>query len=63
MQCICCNLDNLSKNTVAINKKLLGRNIKNYYCLDCLADFLNCSIEDIIEKIYEFKENGCALFI
>ena len=60
--CIACGIDNLSKNTIGINKKLLGDKIENYYCIDCLADYLEVSKQDIIDKIDEFKEQGCKLF-
>ena len=38
--CIICGQKNLSKNTVGINKKLLGEDIENFYCMDCLAEYL-----------------------
>ena len=60
--CIACGLDHLPKNTIGINKKLLGDKIENYYCIDCLADYLEVSKQDIIDKIDEFKEQGCKLF-
>lgn len=60
--CVACGKINLEKNVIGINKKLLGENIKNYYCMDCLADYLGCTVEDLLEKIAEFKEAGCKLF-
>lgn len=57
-----CGKRNLIKNEIGINKKLLGENIDNYYCVDCLADYLEVSVDDIKEKIEEFKEEGCTLF-
>lgn len=61
-KCIACGKTELDKNTIGINKKLLGENIKSYYCMDCLADFLSCTVRDILDKIEEFKEEGCKLF-
>ncbi|MBR3103813.1 MAG: hypothetical protein IKQ27_11090 [Lachnospiraceae bacterium] len=61
-ECLACNKSPLDKDTVGINKKLIGRDVKTFYCLDCLADYLGCSVEDIMEKIEEFKEEGCELF-
>ena len=52
----------LDKDTVGINKKLLGKKITNFYCMDCLADYLGCTVDDLLEKIEEFKEEGCELF-
>lgn len=60
--CIACGKNCLDKNTVGINKKLLGTDIKSYYCIDCLADYLGCTAQDILDKIEEFKGEGCKLF-
>lgn len=60
--CVACDKTNLDKNTIGINKKLLGEDIKNYYCMDCLADYLDITVEELLEKIEEFKEEGCQLF-
>lgn len=60
--CVACTKENLSKNEVGINRKLLGDHVKNYYCMDCLADYLDVTIDDILEKIEEFKAEGCKLF-
>lgn len=60
--CVMCGKDHLDKNTIGINKKLLGKDIENFYCLDCLAEYLGCTVDELIEKIEEFKEEGCKLF-
>ena len=60
--CIACGKKNLDKDTIGINKKLLGEDGKNFYCMDCLADYLECDVQDILDKIEEFKEEGCKLF-
>lgn len=62
-ECVACGKTNLDKDTVGINQKLLGKNITNYYCMDCLADFLECTVEDLLDKIEEFKADGCTLFM
>lgn len=62
INCISCYKKNLNKDTIGINKKLLGENLKTFYCMDCLATYLDCSVDDLIEKIEEFKEEGCKLF-
>jgi hypothetical protein len=62
INCIACNKQDLDKDTIGINKKLLGEDIPTYYCLDCLADYLGCEVQDILDKIEEFKEEGCKLF-
>ena len=60
--CVACSQQNLSKDTIGINKKLLGKDIKFFYCMECLAEFLGCTVEDLLDKIEEFKEEGCTLF-
>lgn len=62
INCIACGTEELSKNTIGINKKLLGTDIENFYCMDCLASYLNVTVEELFEKIEEFKEEGCKLF-
>lgn len=62
MRCISCGKNNLSKNEIGINKKLLGDDVELFYCLDCLAEYLDVTTQDILDKIEEFKEEGCKLF-
>ncbi|NCD04078.1 MAG: hypothetical protein EOM00_14025 [Clostridia bacterium] len=62
IECVSCGKTDLDKDTIGINKKLLGKNIKNFYCMDCLASYLDTSVEELLEKIEEFKEEGCKLF-
>ena len=62
MNCISCEKENLTHNEVGLCKKMLGRNIKNFYCYDCLADYLGVTVEELFDKIEEFKNQGCKLF-
>lgn len=62
IDCIICGKNNLNKNTIGINKKLLGEDMENLYCMDCLAEYLGCTVEELLDKIEEFKEEGCKLF-
>lgn len=61
-KCIVCGKEGLDKDTVGLNKKLLSKNISEFYCLDCFAEYLDCTVEDLQDKIEEFKEEGCTLF-
>lgn len=61
-ECLACRKLPLDKDTIGINKKLLGKKIKKFYCMECLADYLGCSVMDLLTKIEEFKEEGCELF-
>ena len=60
--CYVCGKGNLSKNEIGLTKKFLGRNIEKYFCLDCLAEYLEVSTEILLERIEEFKAQGCTLF-
>lgn len=62
IDCVICGKECLDKDTLGINKKLLGESIENFYCQDCLAEYLNCTVQELIDKIEEFKEEGCRLF-
>ena len=61
--CIACGKKPLSKDEIGINKKLLGEQVENFYCMDCLADYLEVETQDLMDKIEEFKEEGCKLFL
>ena len=62
ISCVSCGKETLEKNEIGINKKLLGEQVKSFYCMDCLADYLGVSVQDILDKIEEFKDQGCKLF-
>ena len=63
VDCVICSKERLDKDTIGINKKLLGESINNFYCMDCLAEYLGCNVQDLLDKIEEFKEEGCKLFM
>jgi hypothetical protein len=60
--CVDCGIQ-LIKDHVALSKKMLGRSIEEYYCINCLAQLLECEKIDLEIKIQEFKEQGCSLFL
>lgn len=62
IRCIQCGKI-LSKDEVALCKKMLGKNTKQFLCLDCLSVFLNTDSEILLQKIEQFKEEGCTLFV
>jgi hypothetical protein len=53
----------LKRDEVALSRKMLGRQIMKFYCIDCLAEVLGCDPDDLAVKIEEFKEQGCTLFL
>lgn len=60
--CVKCK-KGLEKDEVALSKKLLGKNTKEFLCLDCLSEYLDTDQEILREKIEQFKEEGCTLFL
>ena len=59
----CCKCNRiLEKDHIALSKKLLGRQIEQFMCLNCLSDYLNVQVDVLLVKIEEFKESGCTLF-
>lgn len=60
--CYVCGKENLSKDEIGITKKLINKKAKQFYCLSCLAEYLEVTEEELLDKIEEFKNEGCALF-
>lgn len=61
---ICCECGKtLKKDEIALTQKLIDIDTEEFYCLDCLAEYIGCSVQDLKEKIQEFKEQGCTLFL
>lgn len=62
INCHRCNKKNLTFNEIGLCKKLLGRKIEYYFCIDCLAEYLEVATEELLAKVDEFKAQGCMLF-
>ena len=54
---ICCDCGRaLKRDEIALTQKLIDIDTEEFYCLDCLAEYIK-------EKIQEFKEQGCTVFL
>ena len=62
VKCKMCE-DEVDKTAIGLTKKLLGKESKRYYCLDCLSAYLDVTVEDLLAKAEEFREEGCTLFL
>lgn len=62
VSCVSCGKYELEKDEIGINIKLLGEQIAYYFCIGCLADYLEVTVDELNAKIEEFKEEGCTLF-
>lgn len=52
----------LTKDEIGLCVKLLGDDEGSYLCAECLAAYLDCTVEDLLEKAEEFRDEGCELF-
>ncbi len=62
IKCAWCDKKITDKDEIGINRKLLGTTTHVFYCMPCLAEYTDCTEEDLRDKIAEFKEQGCTLF-
>jgi len=62
VKCFLCQHD-LDKIAQGLNKKLLGRNVKRFLCINCLAGYLEVTSEDLLVRAEAFKAQGCSLFL
>lgn len=60
--CYVCGKQNLTTDEVGLTKKLLDKNTDKFYCLSCLAEYLEVTEEELLAKVEEFKMQGCTLF-
>jgi biotin operon repressor len=60
--CYICGKQKLDKNEIGLVKKLIGKNTEQFYCLECLAEYLEVTTDELLAKVDEFKEQGCTLF-
>ena len=61
-KCYVCGKTPLTKNEIGLTKKLISKKALSFYCIDCLAEYLEVTSEELEAKIEEFKEEGCTLF-
>lgn len=60
--CYVCGKAPLTKDEIGITKKIIDRRTTTFYCLPCLAEYLEVTEEELLAKIEEFKNEGCTLF-
>ena len=62
MRCCWCNKEIKEKDVIGINRKHLSIDTTVFYCIPCMAEYFGCDEDDILQKIEEFKSEGCVLF-
>lgn len=60
-QCAECGRE-LSRDEIALTKKMINRGLETFFCISCLAKRFAVSEELLKEKIEQFRMMGCTLF-
>jgi glycerol-3-phosphate cytidylyltransferase len=50
IKCSSCDKENLSKDEVGLTKKLIDKNATKFYCIDCLAEYLGVTTDELCYK-------------
>lgn len=61
-KCYVCKCS-LIKDDVALCKKLMGKKTRQFFCREHLAEYLDTDVASLTEKVEQFKEEGCTLFV
>ncbi len=61
-RCIKCN-GPFGSYDVALHKKMVNRGATEFMCSACLARWLGITEEALLQKIDQFKKQGCTLFL
>ena len=61
-RCYVCGRMPLSKDEIGLTKKLIDKKTEVFYCISCLAEYFEVTEEELLDKIEQFKEEGCTLF-
>ena len=48
---------------IALYKKMINRGAVRYMCIDCLAEYIGVTREELLVKVEQFKRQGCTLFL
>ena len=60
--CFLCGKRDLARDEIGLNKKLINREIRRFFCIECMAEYFEVDVDFLREKIEEFKQQGCTLF-
>lgn len=53
---------NLEQDEISLTRKYFGAAVTEFYCIDCLAQIFGVTVEEMHQKIEDFKAIGCTLF-
>ena len=60
-QCMKCARE-LTGDEIGLHKKMINRGATEFMCLTCLAKYYDCSEDLLIQKMEQFRAQGCMLF-
>ncbi|MDD3412119.1 MAG: hypothetical protein PHY12_15045 [Eubacteriales bacterium] len=60
-KCLTCGRA-LTRDEVALTRKLVNRGCTSFLCLRCMAARFDATEAQLRDKIQQFKEMGCTLF-
>ena len=61
-RCIRCGVP-LCLDDIGASRKFLGRAVREFMCRECLSRELRVPRQLIDQKIQQFREEGCTLFM
>ncbi len=61
---ICCKCGKapLSEDEYGLTKKLIDKNAVDFFCIGCMADIFEVSVDELQTKAKEFREADCIFF-
>lgn len=59
--CIKCGKE-VGHYDIAMTKKMINRGATEFYCLECLCERYDMTMERMEELIKRFRDMGCTLF-
>ncbi len=62
ISCAYCDKQNLSKDEIGLNKRLIHQQIERMKCMTCMAAHFETTEEELNGMIEGFKRQGCSLF-
>ena len=61
-KCRVCGKSPLAEDEKALTRKLIDKNAPDFFCLTCMAEYLEAEEWELKEKIKEFRDKGCIFF-
>ena len=53
----------VAKDEIGLTRKLVNRGCESFLCIHCLAARFGVSVQLLEQKIEQFRQAGCTLFL